>query len=148
MDDQTFPPIRLDRAVRISDYPVDGRGSASDSSPLRACDFSQRRWRNDAVRLPLQTARPPRGKNAGGRHDARARRRLFGGGAGGLQRDDRFEAAPGVGASLGTARLSRHSRGWLRSAWLAAGLSALQLLLRSEEHTSELQSRQYLVCRL
>src|SRR3712207_7515532 len=28
------------------------------------------------------------------------------------------------------------------------GLSRSQLLLRSEEHTSELQSRQYLVCRL
>src|SRR3712207_8148652 len=30
--------------------------------------------------------------------------------------------------------------------WLTAG--ATSLLLRSEEHTSELQSRQYLVCRL
>src|SRR3712207_8459052 len=29
-----------------------------------------------------------------------------------------------------------------------AGLSGLPYLLRSEEHTSELQSRQYLVCRL
>src|SRR3712207_9327600 len=36
--------------------------------------------------------------------------------------------------------------------WLAGGLSAWVLLAlaagRSEEHTSELQSRQYLVCRL
>src|SRR3712207_7027612 len=31
--------------------------------------------------------------------------------------------------------------------WVAPG-SALALLARSEEHTSELQSRQYLVCRL
>src|SRR3712207_8739897 len=31
---------------------------------------------------------------------------------------------------------------------LAIALSAGLLLLRSEEHTSELQSRQYLVCRL
>src|SRR3712207_7159211 len=29
-----------------------------------------------------------------------------------------------------------------------AGMDAAQKLLRSEEHTSELQSRQYLVCRL
>src|SRR3712207_7430368 len=28
------------------------------------------------------------------------------------------------------------------------GLSKIQLMFRSEEHTSELQSRQYLVCRL
>src|SRR3712207_7105929 len=31
---------------------------------------------------------------------------------------------------------------------LGAALAALSLLARSEEHTSELQSRQYLVCRL
>src|SRR3712207_8022200 len=33
-------------------------------------------------------------------------------------------------------------------AWLAARIAALHSLRRSEEHTSELQSRQYLVCRL
>src|ERR1700738_3645810 len=37
------------------------------------------------------------------------------------------------GASLGAAGLSRHSRGWLRSAWLSAGLSALQLLLPARD---------------
>ena len=31
---------------------------------------------------------------------------------------------------------------------LTRGLSGLSIVLRSEEHTSELQSRQYLVCRL
>src|SRR3712207_7564410 len=35
-----------------------------------------------------------------------------------------------------------------RLAHRAAGLGRLRGLLRSEEHTSELQSRQYLVCRL
>src|SRR3712207_7863521 len=34
------------------------------------------------------------------------------------------------------------------SARRAAVLAALTVLVRSEEHTSELQSRQYLVCRL
>src|SRR5258707_12087854 len=32
--------------------------------------------------------------------------------------------------------------------WLARDLDGPQILCRSEEHTSELQSRQYLVCRL
>src|SRR3712207_8558894 len=38
----------------------------------------------------------------------------------------------------------------LRSIWpaMAAGVALGTLLARSEEHTSELQSRQYLVCRL
>src|SRR3712207_7571762 len=46
---------------------------------------------------------------------------------------------------------SRHISGWLRGVYLQlsghrlAGSSARK---RSEEHTSELQSRQYLVCRL
>src|SRR3712207_7547767 len=31
---------------------------------------------------------------------------------------------------------------------VGAGVRALELVARSEEHTSELQSRQYLVCRL
>src|SRR3712207_7400231 len=38
------------------------------------------------------------------------------------------------------------ARGRLRP--LAAGVPLLAVLARSEEHTSELQSRQYLVCRL
>src|SRR2546429_6869712 len=42
--------------------------------------------------------------------------------------------------------------GWNRLApevpWLRARLSLLLVLLRSEEHTSELQSRLHLVCRL
>src|SRR3712207_7101840 len=45
-----------------------------------------------------------------------------------------------------------HSHGGhLMIPWLVAGgfmLAGLILILRSEEHTSELQSRQYLVCRL
>src|SRR3712207_8309715 len=36
---------------------------------------------------------------------------------------------------------------WLSAAYVAGGLAVLAAA-RSEEHTSELQSRQYLVCRL
>src|SRR3712207_7102099 len=48
-------------------------------------------------------------------------------------------------------RFSAHTDGlqasvWL--AWIAAALLFLGTCARSEEHTSELQSRQYLVCRL
>src|SRR3712207_7837500 len=39
-------------------------------------------------------------------------------------------------------------RGWLWILGVAAGAIGLVLVARSEEHTSELQSRQYLVCRL
>src|SRR3712207_6982586 len=42
------------------------------------------------------------------------------------------------------AATGRGARGAVTAAGLTAGLGAL----RSEEHTSELQSRQYLVCRL
>src|SRR3712207_8535413 len=45
----------------------------------------------------------------------------------------------GAGAHAGAARARRHSRG---------AHAALVVSARSEEHTSELQSRQYLVCRL
>src|SRR3712207_7332664 len=37
---------------------------------------------------------------------------------------------------------------WVSVGWNDAGLSMTGNELRSEEHTSELQSRQYLVCRL
>src|SRR3712207_8814200 len=37
---------------------------------------------------------------------------------------------------------------WLRSQLAAADSQRRLVILRSEEHTSELQSRQYLVCRL
>src|SRR3712207_8684268 len=39
-------------------------------------------------------------------------------------------------------------RGFSRRTLLAASAAGLALVARSEEHTSELQSRQYLVCRL
>src|SRR5438445_11960982 len=46
--------------------------------------------------------------------------------------------------------LARRSSGGTVSRLLSAdgGLTATRLVSRSEEHTSELQSRQYLVCRL
>src|SRR3712207_8826299 len=58
-----------------------------------------------------------------------------------LVRSDRHVAAtPRPGARRGAAaRLPRRRR---------AGTSTLRGRVRSEEHTSELQSRQYLVCRL
>src|SRR5258707_6128121 len=37
---------------------------------------------------------------------------------------------------------------WRRTAAYVIGISILTIVIRSEEHTSELQSRQYLVCRL
>src|SRR3712207_7623253 len=40
------------------------------------------------------------------------------------------------------------SSGWVRGAVTGLGLLNLAMACRSEEHTSELQSRQYLVCRL
>src|SRR3712207_7248493 len=50
------------------------------------------------------------------------------------------------------ARLHEENDGMGMSAWNEPGFSAGSVLaglaLRSEEHTSELQSRQYLVCRL
>src|SRR3712207_7909767 len=42
---------------------------------------------------------------------------------------------------------SRSSSRWCRTSWITGG-SASRRRPRSEEHTSELQSRQYLVCRL
>src|SRR3712207_8270844 len=49
-----------------------------------------------------------------------------------------------------TVRLLRHLAGLSQShvAWGQAVLDSLAQSPRSEEHTSELQSRQYLVCRL
>src|SRR3712207_7709984 len=55
------------------------------------------------------------------------------------------EAQPGVG-DLGAGRVD-HLAGPGQQLVLAEGLRAEEDL-RSEEHTSELQSRQYLVCRL
>src|SRR3712207_7139422 len=55
--------------------------------------------------------------------------------------------APGKAANAGGVAVSglEMSQNSARISWKEA---ELQQLLRSEEHTSELQSRQYLVCRL
>src|SRR3712207_8233283 len=45
-------------------------------------------------------------------------------------------------------QLRRHERGGVQAAELAVGPALGSVVGRSEEHTSELQSRQYLVCRL
>src|SRR5258707_6913615 len=45
-------------------------------------------------------------------------------------------------------RPGSHRNTGSRPAWPAAAGTATPALCRSEEHTSELQSRQYLVCRL
>src|SRR3712207_8189711 len=71
----------------------------------------------------------------------RSRRTLFGQGI--LARADRPQVAPGRGQAgrwsegPGGGSRTRHQRSYFPS-----------LEERSEEHTSELQSRQYLVCRL
>src|SRR3712207_7150636 len=53
---------------------------------------------------------------------------------------------------IGTALTANHGHAAMMGVYgmLAAGLAlfCLRYLIRSEEHTSELQSRQYLVCRL
>src|SRR5947209_15303170 len=49
------------------------------------------------------------------------------------------------GVALGSYLLASIHPGWLK---FATYTLLLPLILRSEEHTSELQSRQYLVCRL
>src|SRR3712207_7519308 len=45
-------------------------------------------------------------------------------------------------------RFETKTLGWIAITPLAIATLLVFLLLRSEEHTSELQSRQYLVCRL
>src|SRR3712207_7997537 len=59
--------------------------------------------------------------------------------AGALPRRARAQAAPALGAALSA---------WPAGSWRAQELAADGSAARSEEHTSELQSRQYLVCRL
>src|SRR3712207_7421671 len=57
-----------------------------------------------------------------------------------------------VGPRVLEACISAMSAAWLwrraRSSVLSCSMAASTALMRSEEHTSELQSRQYLVCRL
>src|SRR3712207_199214 len=56
--------------------------------------------------------------------------------------------AGAVGAVVVFAVISRTARRPIRVFVGVAAVGLLLLFLRSEEHTSELQSRQYLVCRL
>src|SRR5258707_7613168 len=56
------------------------------------------------------------------------------------------EPARGHAERLRVARPRDH--GWVFGLALIAPAFLIMILLRSEEHTSELQSRQYLVCRL
>src|SRR3712207_8308939 len=58
--------------------------------------------------------------------------------------DDRLVLLPGLRRPERVRRHPRQGAGWL----LRAPSHRPRLDLRSEEHTSELQSRQYLVCRL
>src|SRR3712207_7447509 len=53
-----------------------------------------------------------------------------------------------VRPALGLAGAHRGSTGAVRSTAWTCGFSSTHSTSRSEEHTSELQSRQYLVCRL
>src|SRR3712207_8704061 len=55
------------------------------------------------------------------------------------------EGAPGIGAVLGLEEADRHDT---LGSGLVAHILPVAGRVRSEEHTSELQSRQYLVCRL
>src|SRR3712207_7854912 len=55
---------------------------------------------------------------------------------------------PWGGRHTGAARRARHPGGVRPVAWRRAAARDLRRGRRSEEHTSELQSRQYLVCRL
>src|SRR3712207_7283425 len=64
-----------------------------------------------------------------------------------------FRSGPDRGAEdavplRGRHRRALHGRGVLRAAGDPRGVDEGQAPVRSEEHTSELQSRQYLVCRL
>src|SRR3712207_7635341 len=66
------------------------------------------------------------------------------------QRADRVKLVfwDGTGVVLVAKRLEDGEFRWPKIQDGALHLSAAQLSARSEEHTSELQSRQYLVCRL
>src|SRR5258707_9835155 len=60
----------------------------------------------------------------------------------------RVGAVPGC-AEAGLPRVAEGVRGqWEGQIWVASPGNGVQKGARSEEHTSELQSRQYLVCRL
>ena len=109
-----------DRACRTSDHAADGRESASDPPTLRARHFSERRSCNDTGRLRVRTARPSRGKNAGGRHDAWTGWRLLLGGGRGLQRHDTFKASPANGG------ISGRSRAILPFSWIASVRAAIR----------------------
>src|SRR3712207_8610936 len=60
------------------------------------------------------------------------------------------EAIDEAAMRLGDTGADDYLMGWERTAWTSADGSPAEVLdrVRSEEHTSELQSRQYLVCRL
>src|SRR5206468_8306307 len=61
----------------------------------------------------------------------------------------RWPAAPPSGSRLGACHNYRACvAGWLRSGILPRGNACAIVMTRSEEHTSELQSRSDLVCRL
>src|SRR3712207_7048798 len=63
--------------------------------------------------------------------------------------EDRGRCAPQAAHQRGAAGAAQAAdRGRLVRALHAQGLPGPEAVLRSEEHTSELQSRQYLVCRL
>src|SRR5439155_26941474 len=81
--------------------------------------------------------------------------------AAGVAVGTKFSAVPFIGLALPALALTRAATAWRQApgagprAWLVgltlAGLAALlplALAYRSEEHTSELQSRGHLVCRL
>src|SRR3712207_8193411 len=61
-------------------------------------------------------------------------------------KESTFSGLSGIGDLIVTA-MSQHSRNRYVGEHLGRG-EQIQEILRSEEHTSELQSRQYLVCRL
>src|SRR3712207_7845740 len=65
-----------------------------------------------------------------------------------LSLHDALPIYPGWRRALRRLRLSLAVLPWVRAARKAHRIGRLQHLQRSEEHTSELQSRQYLVCRL
>src|SRR3712207_8945486 len=59
-----------------------------------------------------------------------------------------YDVKQGSGAFMKTTEQARELAGLLVRLSEDLGIDASALITRSEEHTSELQSRQYLVCRL